>query len=124
MRLRPWCAALTATVLLALPLAAADTGPAAMLQTASAGKILKDVREAAGIVAGEHGPKAIDDFLKSSLGEKGFSGLDLAKPILGYVIFDEKDAEKTRFVMLVPIAKEEDFLDFLKRCHLEPEEMK
>ena len=118
MRLRTLLAALT-VALVALPAAAAD-GPAAVLQTAPYGRILTDVRAAAVLVAGDTGSMAIDNGLKEWLGEKGFSGLDLTKPLLGYVVYDEKDATQTSFVLLAGITKEEDFLDLLERGGAKP----
>lgn len=109
------------TLLLVLPLSAAEPGPAAILQTASPSKLLTDIRAAANLVAGEMGSKSIDDGLKEFLGEKGFSGLDLSKPILGYMVYDEKDVEKTAIVLIVGITKEEDFLDLLERALVKPE---
>ncbi len=106
-------------LLIGMPLAAAD-GPAGVLQTAPTGKLLTDLRAAAKIVAGDRGSMAIDNGLKEWLGETGFTGLDLTKPLLGYMLYDDKDATKTSFVLLAGITEEKDFLDFLERAHLKP----
>lgn len=106
------------------PLSALETGPAATVQTLPCGKILTEIREAANIVAGDMGRKALDDLLKEQLGEKGFLGLDLSKPLLAYFVFDEKNTEAVTFVALIPITKEDDFHDLLKRLNLEPELVK
>ena len=70
--------------------------------------------------SGETGTKAIEDFLKTHLGEKGFSGLDLGKPVLGYVILTRRTPRSPPSCSSRASPKEEEFLDFLTRCHLEP----
>ncbi|CAN5623668.1 hypothetical protein BH11PLA2_BH11PLA2_35340 [soil metagenome] len=120
--------ALTAVLFAAVPMMAfaqaPAAGPAGTLQTAPLGKVLTDIRAAANLVAGDVAVKGLEDALKTALGEKGFSGLDLSKPMVGYTVYDAKNLDNVSFCLMAPITKEEDFLDFLKRCHLEPEEVK
>lgn len=101
--------------------AAADPGPAATIQTLPIGRILQDFRAAAALIADDAGPQFLDEQLREWLGEKGFSGLDLARPITGYAVFDDKKPDNISFVLLVGVRNEEEFIDLLKRAGVEPE---
>ena len=60
--------------------------PPITFQTQPLDRLLGDLRIAADLVGGEKVVKAFNDGIKAQLGEKGFEGLDLNKPIVGYVI--------------------------------------
>jgi hypothetical protein len=55
------------------------------------------------------------DELKRILGEKGWDGLDTKKPGTGYIVFDEKNPEKSYGFLMLPITEEKKALDFLVR---------
>lgn len=59
--------------------------------------------------------KQLQDHLKNVLGEKGWDGLDTKKPGTGYIVFDEKNPEKSYGFLVIPIIDEKKALDLLKR---------
>jgi hypothetical protein len=63
----------------------------------------------------------VEASIKDVLGEKGFAGVDLAKPIGGYSYLRAK-AETSSFVVVVPITTEKDALEFLGRLRVEAKE--
>ena len=63
----------------------------------------------------------VEASIKEVLGEKGFAGIDLAKPIGGYAYLRAK-AETSSFVVAVPITTEKDALAFLGKLHIEARE--
>lgn len=117
---------LAAAVLAVLPVtAAADPPkPAAVAQTAPAGRILADVRAVIRAAGGPQGPGAVEDFdksLKRVLGEKGFEGLDLNRPLAAYTALPE-DGAKTAPVLVLPVTGKKEFLDLLDRIGLKTQE--
>ncbi len=119
---------LTAAAALAFVLPAAAQAPAGKakapaltFQTAPFGKLLDDFKAAARAVGGDDAVKQIDQQIKQGLGEKGFTGLDLTRPIVGYTELTDK-AEASGGVVAVPITDEKEFLDFLKRAKVEVSE--
>jgi hypothetical protein len=76
--------------------------------------VLDDVRSVVKVVGGEKAAKKINDELKEKLGEKGFEGLDLDRPILGYVLLGGQ-IEDTVVVVAVPMTGENSFLALLER---------
>ena len=60
----------------------------------------------------------IDKGIKDVLGEKGFAGLDMARPMGGYVYLRPK-FEASSVVFVLPITDEKDALGLLERLHLE-----
>jgi hypothetical protein len=113
-------AAVTAAVALALPAAAQapDKGPALTFQAQPLGKLLDDAKAVARAVGGDEAVTAMDDELKEALGEKGFAGVDLLRPIVGYTELTET-ADGSGAVVVVPVTGEKDFLDFLGRMKLD-----
>lgn len=116
---------LVAALALALPVAAQSKpkGPALTFQTLPAGKLLADIRTAAKAFGGDAAVKDLDKTIKDALGEKGLTGLDLQKPIVGYADFSDK-AEEFGGVFLAPITDEKEFLELLKRVNLTALEVK
>lgn len=107
-----------AAALVATPaLAPAVDLPAVVVQVQPVGKVLADVKTAARMVGGDPAAGQVDDWLRQQLGEKGFEGLDLTRPVLAYPIL--KDVEKvddnTPMVLVAPVTGEAEFIDFLKR---------
>jgi hypothetical protein len=104
---------LAAAALLAPPaVRAAD--PPITFQTQPFDRLLNDVRMAADLVGGEKAVKSFNEGLKERMGAKGFEGLDLNKPIVGYVVLAPK-ADDIVGVIAFPITNEKDFLALCDR---------
>ena len=106
---------LTAAALLA-PFAAGadDPAPPITFQTQPVEQLLNNLRTAADLVGGEKAVKAFDDGLKEKLGDKGFGGLDLTRPALGYVALAPK-LEDVTAVLALPVSGEKEFLALCER---------
>ncbi len=99
-------------LLTAGPAAAAD--PAVTFQTQAVGRVLNDARAVVGTLVGEKAVGGINEAIKAKLGEKGFAGLDLGRPVLGYVHLPA-DPAKAVGVLVVPVTEEKAFLGFFER---------
>jgi hypothetical protein len=104
--------ALTAAALFAAALPAAD--PPITFQTHPVERVLTDMRSAADLIGGEKAVKAVNAGIKDKLGEKGFEGLELSKPVVGYVILAPK-LEDTVAVVALPVTNEKDFIALCDR---------
>ncbi|HEX4613366.1 MAG TPA: hypothetical protein VH092_34595 [Urbifossiella sp.] len=111
MRLR-LLAPLVVVLLAAGPAPAAD--PPVVFQTQPVGRILNDARAVVGTVVGEKAVESVNAAIKEKLGEKGFAGLDLGRPVLGYVDLPA-DPAKAVGVLVVPVTEEKAFLGFFER---------
>lgn len=96
--------------------------PALTFQLQPVSKLLQDAKTFAQTL-GEDGSKQLEDTIKEKLGEKGFTGLDLTRPIVGYSELTD-EAVSSGAVAIVPITDEKDFLDFLTRAKIIVEESK
>ena len=79
---------LTAATLFApAALRAADPAPLPPItfQTQPVNRVLDDLRAAADLIGGEKAVKALNNGLKEKFGDKVFHGLDLQRPVVGYV---------------------------------------
>jgi hypothetical protein len=103
---------LAAAALLAPCASAAD--PPVTFQAHPMERVLNDLRFAADLVGGEKAVKGFNDAIKETLGEKGFEGLDLNKPIVGYVVLSPKLEESTA-VVAFPVTTEKEFLALCDR---------
>jgi hypothetical protein len=110
MRLRLLVPALL--LLAAGPAAAAD--PPVVFQTLPVGRVLDDARGVVRAIAGEKAVGSINEGIKGKLGDKGFAGLDLNRPVLGYVHLPA-DPEKAVGVLVVPVTEQKAFLGFFER---------
>ena len=90
--------------------------PPITFQTQSLDRVLGEIRTAANFVGGERAIKALNDSIKDKLGEKGFEGVDLTKPVVGYVILAPKQ-EDTTAVVAVPVSDEKTFLALCDRLN-------
>lgn len=101
------------------------SGPPVTFQLAPGKKLISDVTKIVNFVAGEGFGGLIDGQIKGKLGEKGFTGLDMTKPVVGWLnlpnkaIKDLEDAKDFNGVVAIPVTGEQDFKDFLVR--LSPE---
>ena len=103
---------LAAALLLLVPSAAQSAEPPLppiVFQTQPIGRIFDDLRAAADIVGGEKGVKALNEGLKKLLGEKGLEGLDISRPLVGYVVLAPKPQDITA-VLAFPVTGEKEFL--------------
>lgn len=112
MRMR--IASLTFAVALIVPLVAAAADPPIVFQVQPVGKVLADVRTFTKLVGGEDALKQLNTKLKEKLGPKGLDGLDLERPIVGYVSLDSK-LDEAVVVVAVPVTGEKEFLELLGR---------
>ena len=107
--------ALTVAALFAPPiLRAAD--PPITFQLHPFERVLGELRSAADLIGGEKAVKALNDSIKEKYGPKGFEGLDLSKPIVGYVILDTKP-ENITAVIAFPVTGEKEFLALCDRAN-------
>ncbi|HEY1191028.1 MAG TPA: hypothetical protein VGE74_25570, partial [Gemmata sp.] len=105
--------ALVAAALLApAPLRAAD--PPITFQTQPINRILDDVRAAADLIGGEKAVKSFNAGIKEKFGDKGFEGLDLNRPVVGYVVLAPK-VEDITAVVAFPVTTEKDFIALCDR---------
>ena len=94
-------------------------GPAAAahrVPDATSRRVLADLRSSADIIGGEKGVKALNEGLKSLLGEKGFDGLDMGRPLVGYVVLAPKPQDITA-VVAFPVTGEKEFLELCDRVN-------
>ncbi len=92
--------------------------PPIVFQAQPVGQVLDQMRYAADLVGGEKGVKAVNKRLKEAFGEKGLDGLDLGRPVVGYVVLAPKPEDITAVVAL-PITSEKDFLELCDRANLD-----
>ena len=98
--------------------------PTIVFQARNGQKILDDFRAYLKLNGGgEEMQKKVDAMLKEALGEKGFEGLDLARPMGGYAYVRGK-FETSHMVLVLPITTEKDALGFLERLHLGTQDSK
>jgi hypothetical protein len=108
---------LAAVAILLAPMTALAADPPVTFQTKPVGRILDDARAIAKMVGGEKAATEFNDGLKEKLGEKGFTGLDLDRPILGYLLLSDK-IEDTIGVLVVPVTGEKEFLGLMERLEV------
>ena len=72
------------------------------------------IRQIGGPANGDGAAKGFDDGLKEMLGEQGFEGLDINRPLAAYAVIDEK-IEDTNPVLIIPVTGEKEFVAFLKK---------
>ena len=76
----------TAFAVMFAPSLAPAADPAVVYQTQPLGRLLDDVRAHVQSLGGEEAAKSFNkDIIKRSLGDKGFDGFDLNRPIVGYI---------------------------------------
>lgn len=117
-----------AALLLGAGLASAEPPkPAVVVQVKPVSRVLGEVREmvrqVGGPAEGDRLVKGFDQGLKDALGEEGFEGLDINRPIAVYVVAKEK-AEDCRLVLVVPVTGEKEFVGFLGRIKVKAEAVK
>ena len=98
------------------PASAFSADPPITFQTHPLDRVLADLRAAADLVGGEKAVKAVNREIKDTFGEKGFEGLDINQPVVGYVILAPKPEDITAVVVL-PITGEKEFLALCDRAN-------
>ena len=96
------------------PSATVAADPAIVYQAQPIARILEDARATAKLIAGDKADKAFNFGIKLKLGDKGFLGLDLNRPVLGYIDVTP-DLTDTVLVLALPVTNEKDFLEFCER---------
>ncbi len=119
--------AVAAALLVTAPARAEPPKPAVVLQAKPLARLLNEyremVRQTAGPIEGERKVKQFEREVKEALGEQGFEGLDLNRPLAAYVVLSEK-IEDASIVLVVPVVGEKDFLGFLERLKVTAEPVK
>ena len=90
--------------------------PPIVFQSQPLGRVLGDLRTGAEIIGGEKGVKAFTEGLKRLLGEKGFQGLDMGRPFVGYVVLAPKPEDITA-VVAFPVTTDKEFLELCDRVN-------
>lgn len=96
-------------------------GPPVVFQLAPGQKLLESVKKIVGLVAGEGFGGLIDGQIQAKLGEKGFSGLDMKRPIGGYLFLPNKQLKGPEEIkeiygfLAIPVTGENEFKDFILR---------
>ena len=103
--------------------AARAADPAVVVQVQPVGKSLSDFRTIAEKFGGKDALEKFNEAVAGKLGEKGFSGLDLTRPVVGYLV-NPTDPEAMGGVVVVPVTDEKEFLAFLKRTEIDAEAVK
>lgn len=93
---------------------AADATPVITAQTLPGNRLLDTIKTFAKLVGGDEATKAFDGWLKETLGEKGFTGVDLLRPVGAYGHLKPK-LEESWGVVIVPVSDEKEFLALLTR---------
>lgn len=104
--------AAAAVALMAAAAPAAD--PPVVFQTQPAGRLLEEARGVAKLIGGDKAAEEFDRGLKAELGDKGFDGLDLTRPVAGYVAVPA-DPARTVAVVALPVTGEKEFVAFVGR---------
>ena len=101
--------------------AAAPPEPALVIQVKPVSRILGDIKEIIRQVGGPiEGNRLVKDFeskIKDGLGEKGFEGFDINRPVAIFAVLKEK-AEDCSLGVVLPVTGEKEFLACLERIHL------
>src|SRR5580658_7701301 len=106
----------------ALPVLAQTVKPTVVVTAKPLSQLLSDyremIRQVGGPATGNQLVAAFDEQIKEVLGEQGFEGFDINRPVAAYTVVKEK-FEDTNPILIVPISGEKEFLAFLKRMKWE-----
>jgi hypothetical protein len=98
------------------PFGARAADPALTFQVHPVDRVFGELRIAADIVGGPKAVKAINKGIEETFGKKGLEGLDISRPIVGYVALGAK-LEDTTVVIALPTTGEKEFLALLDRVN-------
>ncbi len=88
--------------------------PPIVYQTQPVARILDEVRAGANLIRGEKAIKEFNQEIRRALGDKGFDGFDINRPIVGYIDIPADPADSV-VVLALPITGEKEFLGFCER---------
>src|SRR5437762_13972151 len=87
--------------------------PTAVIRTQPVSRLLSEskeiVRQVGGQAEGDRLVKQFEKALRDALGEQGFEGLDINRPLAGYVVLRDQ-LEDTGLVLVVPVSGEKEFV--------------
>lgn len=119
--------ALCALVAATIPALAEPPKPTVVVTVKPVSQLLIDYRDMlhhiGGQVQGDQLVKEFDNDLKEVLGEHGFEGVDINRPLAAYTIVREK-FDETNVVLVLPITGEKEFLSLLERLKFKTEPVK
>jgi hypothetical protein len=118
MSLRTRIPAALAAAFLAAGVSPAADAPAAVAQSQPLGETLTLVRGLVKKYGGEDALAKFNDGLAKALGEKGYDGLDMTKPLRGYMVLTD-DPQQPGGVVMLPVTGEKEFIALLKRTKLD-----
>src|SRR5262245_35716230 len=116
-------AAVAAAVFLTAPGFAEPPKPVVIAQSKPVSRQLAELREMIRHAAGPGADKVLkelDNGIKGALGEQGFEGIDVNRPLGAYVVLSD-DITSSSAVIVVPITGEKEFVGFLERMKLKTE---
>ncbi len=116
-------AAVAAAPAAPVPAAPDVAPPTVTVQLMPGGPLLDQIKAFVKGTAGADAVKVVDKYLKETLGEKGFTGVDLLRPPAGYAYLAPK-VEESWGVIVVPVTGEKEFLDLLDRLKFKAAEKK
>jgi hypothetical protein len=108
--------ALVLSLALVAPLGARAAEPALTFQVHPLDRVFGELRVAAEFVGGQKAVQAFNKGLEESFGKKGLEGLDIGRPVVGYVTLGAK-VEDTTVVIALPTTGEKEFLALLDRIN-------
>lgn len=101
--------------------------PAVVIQAKPVSRLLVEfkemVKQVGGPAQGETMVKEFEADLKDKLGEKGFEGLDINRPLAAYTTLKD-NLDDCGLVVVVPVTGEKEFVEFLGRLKLKAEPVK
>ncbi|MCZ2343399.1 MAG: hypothetical protein LC104_16640 [Bacteroidales bacterium] len=122
MKLRFLAASVLVLSIIAPALAQTSAGkPLVTAQTQPLGKILDDVKSIVRLIDGEKAVQKFNEGIREALGEKGFTGLDLNRRIVGYGDLNSEEPEKSSGFVVIPVTSAAEFQDLLARMSQDDE---
>jgi len=92
--------------------------PAFVVQSKPVSALIAEWKSLAKLAGGDAAAADFEDWLDATFGEDGLKGLDLTKPVVAYAPLKGK-ADGAKVFVILPIRKEQDFLDLLERLDRE-----
>lgn len=96
--------------------------PLVTAQTQPLGQILDSAKAIARLIDGDKAIQEFNEGIKKRFGEKGFTGLDLTRRIIGYGDLSNEEVEKSSGIIIIPVTGEAEFKDLLGRLNADTED--
>lgn len=103
-----------AVAVLLAPSLTVAADPPIVYQTQPLGRLMDDLRATLALVGGDQAVESFNRDVKRTLGDKGFDGFDLNRPVVGYVDIPA-DPANTVAVLVLPVTGEKEFVTFCER---------